>query len=98
MNLLQLLLRLGIVPAWLREDSEMPGLFFERNTQQWTAEELDKLCAAFSMGRPVPDIARDLGRSQEAVRGKAQRLGLTQRRTRRARPLMTVGVVDRSQG
>lgn len=73
----------------------MRGLFFERNTQQWTAEELDKLCAAFSMGRSVPEIARDLGRSQEAVRGKAQRLGLTQRRTRRARPVMAVGIADR---
>lgn len=86
------------MPAWLREDSEMPGLFFERNTQQWTAEELDKLCAAFSVGRPVLDIARELGRSQEAVRGKAQRLGLTQRRMRRARPLMTVGVGSRNKG
>jgi hypothetical protein len=63
---------------------------FERSTQPWTADELDRLCAAFSTGRSVADIARDLGRSQEAVRGKAQRLGLTPRRARRSRPVMTI--------
>ena len=46
-----------------------------QHRQPWTAEEIDQLCASLSLNRPIREIARGLGRSQEAVSTKARQLG-----------------------
>ena len=58
------------------------NLFRERSSRPWTGDELDRLCVGYSLNVNVRQISKDLGRTQEAVRGKAQRLGLTGPRPR----------------
>lgn len=54
----------------------------QRNREPWNADELDRLCALITLGKSVPEIAKLFGRSQEAVRCKAQQLGRTRPRAR----------------
>jgi len=46
-----------------------------RHRDAWNADDVDTLCAMFSLNKPVRDIARHLGRSQEAINAKARQLG-----------------------
>ena len=48
----------------------------------WTAEDLQELAKLVETGTPIPAIAQRLGRSQEAIRGQAQRAGLLRKRGR----------------
>jgi hypothetical protein len=48
----------------------------------WTAEDLQELANLVETGTPIPTIAQRIGRSQEAIRGQAQRAGLLRRRGR----------------
>ena len=61
---------------------EKPAMFrpavvghrIERNRAPWTADEIDRLCELMSIGKPIREIARLFGRTQEAVRTKAYQL------------------------
>ena len=46
------------------------------NAMRWTAEDFDLLDKALKEDRSSPEIAKAMGRSQEAVRGKAWQGGL----------------------
>lgn len=46
-----------------------------KHRQPWNAEEIDLLCSYLSVRKPVREIARELGRSQEAVATKARQIG-----------------------
>jgi len=52
----------------------------------WTAEEIATLKARWKARAQVKMIARELGKSPGAVKGKAKRLGLTRREKVRPRP------------
>jgi predicted transcriptional regulator len=49
----------------------------------WTDELLNQLAEMLAAGRTIPEIAKEMGRSQEAVRGKAWKHGLLTERKRR---------------
>ena len=42
--------------------------------QPWDADAIERLHAMLAMETPIPIVARELGRSQEAVRRKARLL------------------------
>ena len=47
------------------------------NTKEpWTDELIAELTDMLAAGRSIPEIAAEMGRSQEAVRGKAWKHGL----------------------
>lgn len=52
--------------------------------QRWTSEEDDRLRRLFADGGFTRDVARALGRSQEAVRTRAEMLGVSVRSAPRA--------------
>ena len=63
----------------------MPRLFDWPNyARPWTPEEFTKLTALLGAGETIPDIAKEMGRSQEAVRNKAWKIGLLKPRSRKA--------------
>ena len=43
--------------------------------EAWTAEEIDVLCGFLSLRKPVREIAKHFGRSQEAISAKARKIG-----------------------
>jgi uncharacterized membrane protein YebE (DUF533 family) len=47
-----------------------------RTGQPWTVEELETVCAAYVAHRPVPEIAKQMGRSYMAIVSRLRRLGL----------------------
>jgi hypothetical protein len=52
---------------------------------RWTDDQFQKLADMLSDGRPIPEIAKALGRSQEAVRNKAWQRGLLPPKTKKPR-------------
>ena len=63
----------------------MPRMFDRPNyAVRWTDEQFEQLAEMLSKGRPVPEIAKVLGRSQEAVRNKAWQRGLLPAKARKA--------------
>jgi hypothetical protein len=55
----------------------VPRLFNHRNyASPWTNEDFELLAASVKDGRPIAEIAKSMGRSQEAVRCKAWQGGL----------------------
>lgn len=64
-------------------------MFFQisrpNHTKPWNADDLDRLKLLIGEGRSIPELAKLLGRSQEAVRTKANDLDLLPKRTRRKR-------------
>jgi len=57
-----------------------------QHRQRWTSAEDDRLRRLFAAGGFTRDVARALGRSQEAVRTRAELLGISVRSApRRAR-------------
>jgi len=53
---------------------------------RWSTDEIDLLAAKLREGVTIREIATEMGRSQEAVRGKAWQHGLLPKRTRRQKP------------
>lgn len=53
--------------------------------QRWTAEDDALLMRMFAAGAYTQDVARTLGRSQEAVRTRAEALGISVRSAPRRR-------------
>ena len=49
---------------------------------RWTAEDQARVAAELKAGRTIPEIAKAMGRSQEAVRSKAWKAGLLPARKR----------------
>lgn len=61
----------------------------DQHRQRWTGDEDDRLRRLFAGGAFTGDVAQALGRSQEAVRTRAELLGISVRsapRLRGARP------------
>ena len=52
----------------------------------WTEEDFARLRELLSAGQAIPEVAKAMGRSQEAVRNKAWQRGLLQRRPLKNRP------------
>ncbi|WP_324808651.1 hypothetical protein SH584_03700 [Sphingomonas sp. LY29] len=52
----------------------------------WTDEATRELADLFASGRTVPEIAKQLGRTQEAIRSIGLRRGLIKPRPRRSDP------------
>jgi hypothetical protein len=50
---------------------------------RWTTEDYDLVAAELRAGRTIPEIAKAMGRSQEAVRAKAWKAGLLPGRVRK---------------
>lgn len=62
----------------------MPFLKNRTNhTKAWLAEDIAQMADLIASGRSIPDMADILGRSQEAVRTKANDLNLLPKRARR---------------
>ena len=53
-----------------------PRLNRARAASLWSDADLELLKVSLQEGRTIPDIAKMMGRSQEAVRGKAWKGGL----------------------
>jgi hypothetical protein len=49
----------------------------------WTPEALGDLAEMLRAGQTIPEIAKIMGRSQEAIRNKAWRMGLLRSRIRK---------------
>ena len=64
-------------------------MFTPRNrsnhTKPWDADDIEELAALIFAGKGIPHIAQTLGRSQEAVRTKANDLDFLPKRARRKR-------------
>ena len=61
----------------------MPRMFDRPNyAVRWTDEQFEQLAEMLSGGRPIPEIAKVLGRSQEAVRNKAWQRALLPTKTK----------------
>jgi len=58
----------------------MPRLADRPNyAQRWTEDQSEQLTALLGAGRSMRDIPEALGRSQEAVRNRAWKMGLLKR-------------------
>lgn len=53
------------------------------HTKPWHADDIDQLAELIFAGRTIPEMANLLGRSQEAVRTKANDLNFLPKRARR---------------
>ena len=53
------------------------------HTKPWHADDIEEMAALIFEGRTVPEMANILGRSQEAVRTKANDLNFLPKRPRR---------------
>jgi hypothetical protein len=59
----------------------MPNLAEKPNNRAyWSPEDLMRMALMLARGDKIPDIAKVLGRSQEAVRNRATKEGLMKRR------------------
>lgn len=53
------------------------------HTKPWNTEDIDQMAELILSGRSIPEMADVLGRSQEAVRTKANDLNFLPKRARR---------------
>ncbi len=53
------------------------------HTKPWHADDIDQMAELIFAGRSIPEMANILGRSQEAVRTKANDLNFLPKRARR---------------
>ena len=53
------------------------------HTKAWLAEDIEQMADLIASGRSIPEMANILGRSQEAVRTRANDLNLLPKRARR---------------
>ncbi len=53
------------------------------HTKPWHADDIEQMAALIFEGRSIPEMASILGRSQEAVRTKANHLDMLPKRARR---------------
>lgn len=62
-------------------------MFFQSNranhAKPWHADDIDQMAELIFAGRSIPEMAKILGRSQEAVRTKANDLNFLPKRARR---------------
>lgn len=62
-------------------------MMFDRNrsnhTKPWHADDIEEMAALIFQGRSIPEMAQALGRTQEAVRTKANELNFLPKRARR---------------
>ncbi|MES2905196.1 MAG: hypothetical protein V4696_13500 [Pseudomonadota bacterium] len=76
--------------------SEQPMMFKRRSranhTKPWDADDIDQLAALIFARKTIPQIADALGRSQEAVRTKANDLDFLPKRARR-KSVSTTGML-----
>ena len=49
----------------------------------WNADDIEEMSALLFQGKDIPHIAKTMGRSQEAVRAKAQSLDMLPKRAKR---------------
>lgn len=56
------------------------------HTKPWQADDIQQLADLIVQGRSIPEMANSLGRSQEAVRTKANDLNFLPKRARRKAP------------
>lgn len=54
-----------------------------KHTKPWHAEDIDQMAEMIFAGRSIPEMAQALGRTQEAVRAKANNLNFLPKRARR---------------
>ena len=64
------------------------------HTKPWLAEDVDQLAALIGAGCSIPEMADQLGRSQEAVRTKANDLNFLPKRARRTRNEMVEATIS----
>jgi hypothetical protein len=63
----------------------MPRLTERQNcAAPWTPEDFELVAAGLKVGRTIPELAKAMGRSQEAIRSKAWKAGLLPSRKRNA--------------
>lgn len=78
--------------------TDAPLMFTRRSrpnhTKPWCADDIENLAGLIFTGRTIPQIAQALGRSQEAVRTKANDLDFLPKRARKK----TVSTVASSIG
>ena len=55
----------------------------DRHAKPWNAEDIEQLGGLLFRGKTIPQIATTMGRTQEAVRGKAQALDMLPKRAPR---------------
>ena len=55
----------------------------ESHARQWNADDIEQLGGLIFEGKDIPQIAKAMGRSQEAVRKKAYALDMLPKRARR---------------
>ena len=53
------------------------------HSRPWHADDIEKLGDLLFRGKTIPQIARAMGRTQEAVRARASLLGMLPKRVRR---------------
>lgn len=63
----------------------------DRHTSSWSAEDIEQLGALIFEGKQISQIAKRLGRTQEAVRNKANKLGMLPKKARRKSVSTTSG-------
>ena len=55
----------------------------DNHARPWNADDIDRMAELLALGRPIRDVAIELGRSQEAVRTKARTLDMLPKRAGR---------------
>ena len=82
----------------LSEKQGIIHMLFQKNrcnhTKPWLAEDIDQLAELIGAGRSIPEMADQLGRSQEAVRTKANDLNFLPKRARRTRNEMVEATIS----
>ena len=73
----------GPSPRCVREARQEWTETLERHAKPWNAEDIEELGGMLFNGKTIPQIANAMGRTQEAVRGKAQALDMLPKRMRR---------------
>ena len=66
--------RLGAYRSLTSDETDMLLAVIEKRRREWTQEELDTLQRGRAARRLMPAIARDIGRSAQAVRTKVREL------------------------
>ena len=67
------------------------------HTKPWHADDIEQMAELIFAGRTIPEMANILGRSQEAVRAKANDLDFLPKRTRRKSVSAQDAMTDPSQ-
>ena len=55
----------------------MPSKKTEKHGKKWTEKDINEIGVQAKSGRPTPKIAKDLGRTEGALRSKASEEGIS---------------------